>query len=125
MILLFIGAHDEVRAEVDGVVRHDLHTLQTNRGGRARDKAGLPHFVGRRETELVGLKHVAELDLIDLQVASQCNEHQVAVGYVEDGLEGLTGGDAQKGSQRLDRLDAGGVDLLQRLQRVHGAERSS
>ena len=62
-----------------------------------------------------GIRRVAELGLVDLEVAAHYGRHETAVaGHEEGGLGGPRSVDAEVGGQGGDRRSAGRLDLLER-----------
>ena len=83
---------------------------------------GRPDLLDRgRPDPADGLDGVAELGLVDLEVAAHDRGHQPAVaGHEEGGLGRPLRADAEEGRQRRDRRRAGRGDLLERERRLAG-----
>ena len=60
-------------------------------------------------------ERVAQLDLVDVEVAPNDDEHKLAVGNVEHGLQGLRRSYVEEVDQLIDGTNAGCVDLFGRL----------
>ena len=97
------------------VVRNGAEA-QSDRGGGPGDDSCLGDFSGSGNMKVGGLaKRVAELDLVDVEVAPNDDEHELAVGDVEHGLQCLGRRYVEEVGQLIDCANAGCVDLFGRL----------
>ena len=102
----------EVGTGLDGRVSHLTYALKADGRGRTCHQASGSYLFVSSQSDLVNVQGVLQLDLVDLEVASDGGEHQLAVGSVEDGLESAVMRNAEVFAQGCDGLDAGGGDFL-------------
>ena len=112
VVVLPIRPDDEVGAARDRIVRDGAY-VQADWRRRSGDDSSVLQLGRRGEPELLRTaQRVGQLDLVDIQVAADDHEQQLAIGDVEDRLERLSGGNVQESGDVLDRLQSGRVDLF-------------
>ena len=115
VVVLSIGARHEVGTQVYRVVGHGLYPGESDRRRGPRDEARRAHLRWSGDVEVGGAQNIAQLDLVDLQIAPDSHEHYFAVSHVEDRFERFRGRDVEEGCEIVDGPDARRVDLFQRL----------
>ena len=111
--VVLAGPGGEPLDALEAVVVHHGHALgQADGAGEAGVDAAVPGDDGGVH---LGLEEVAQLGLIDVQVAADEHDHEgiVGVALIHDRLAGLLRLDLEEFAQLLDGLAVGGVHLLE------------